>query len=76
MALALSIVIPAYNEAARIGKTLRTVLDYLEEQPGACELIVVDDGSGDGTRQVAEEIFASRAGGGVEARVQIGRAHV
>ncbi|HEU4597278.1 MAG TPA: dolichyl-phosphate beta-glucosyltransferase [Pyrinomonadaceae bacterium] len=69
MALSLSIIIPAYNEAARIGKTLRTTLDYLEEQPGACELIVVDDGSTDETRKVSEEIFASRAGGRVEARV-------
>lgn len=69
MALSLSIIIPAYNEAARIGKTLRTILDYLEEQPGACELIVVDDGSTDETRKVSEEIFASRAGGRVEARV-------
>ena len=33
------------------------------------EAIVVDDGSQDGTRQVSEEIFASRAGRGVEARV-------
>ena len=69
MALSLSIIIPAYNEATRIGKTLRTILDYLEEQPGESELIVADDGSRDGTRGVSEEIFASRAGGRVEARV-------
>ena len=70
MALSLSVIIPAYNEATRIGKTLRTILDYLEEQPGAGELIVVDDGSRDETKKVSEEIFASRARGGrVEARV-------
>src|SRR5215211_2500606 len=33
----LSIVIPAYNESARIGKTLRELLAYLEEQPGVAE---------------------------------------
>ena len=69
MALTLSVIIPAYNEATRIGKTLRTILDYLEEQPGESELIVADDGSRDGTRGVSEEIFASRTGGRVEARV-------
>jgi dolichyl-phosphate beta-glucosyltransferase len=70
MALSLSVIIPAYNEASRIGKTLRTILDYLEEQPGRGELIVVDDGSLDETKKVSEEIFATRARGGrVEARV-------
>ncbi len=70
MALSLSIIIPAYNEATRIGKSLHTILDYLGEQPGRGELIVVDDGSLDETAKVSEEIFASRdAGGRVEARV-------
>jgi glycosyltransferase involved in cell wall biosynthesis len=62
MPLPLSIVIPTYNEAARIGATLRKILAYLDEQPGGSELIVVDDGSSDGTARVAEEIFAGRAG--------------
>ena len=65
----LSIVIPAYNESARIAKTLREVLAYLEDQPGGGEVIVVDDGSKDDTGAVAESVFAERAARGVEARV-------
>lgn len=69
MSLALSIIVPAYDESARIGKTLRDILAYLNEQLTDSELIVVDDGSKDDTRRVAEEIFASGARGKVEARV-------
>jgi len=65
----LSIVIPAYNESARIAKTLREILAYLEDQPGGGEVIVVDDGSKDDTSRVAEGVFAERAVRGVEGRV-------
>jgi glycosyltransferase involved in cell wall biosynthesis len=65
----LSIIIPAYNESARIGKTLREVVAYLEDQPGGGEVIVVDDGSKDDTSQVAEAVFAERRARGVEGRV-------
>src|SRR5215211_2493135 len=54
----LSIVIPAYNESARIGKTLREVVAYLGGQPGGGEVVVVDDGSKDDTARVAETVFA------------------
>jgi dolichyl-phosphate beta-glucosyltransferase len=56
----LSIVVPAFNEAARIGATLRTILDYLDAQTGDSELIVVDDGSSDHTAQIAEQSFSGR----------------
>jgi dolichyl-phosphate beta-glucosyltransferase len=69
MSTSLSIVIPAYNESARIGKTLREVLNYLGGQPGGGEIIVVDDGSKDDTARVAEEAFAARGGDSVEGRV-------
>src|ERR1044072_489556 len=65
----LSIIIPADNESARIGKTLREIVAYLEDQPGGGELIVVDDGSRDDTVGVAEAVFAEHATPGVEARV-------
>jgi glycosyltransferase involved in cell wall biosynthesis len=45
-------VIPAYNEAQRIGGTLRTTLAYLTRQPYTAELIVVDDGSHDATASI------------------------
>jgi dolichyl-phosphate beta-glucosyltransferase len=65
----LSIIIPAYNESARIGKTLREVVAYLEDQPGGGEVIVVDDGSKDDTSRVAERVFAERPVPSVEGRV-------
>ncbi|MDT5293370.1 MAG: hypothetical protein QOJ76_250 [Acidobacteriota bacterium] len=65
----LSIIIPAYDESARIGKTLREVLAYLEERPGGGEVIVVDDGSKDDTSRVAVSVFDERARGHVEGRV-------
>ncbi|RME42720.1 MAG: glycosyltransferase family 2 protein, partial [Caldilineae bacterium] len=52
----LSVVIPAYNEAVRLPRTLTTVLDYLEQQPYRVEVLVVDDGSTDNTVALAEEI--------------------
>lgn len=50
----LSIVIPAYNEAQRLPQTLAQIGAYLAAQPYAAEVIVVDDGSADGTAAVAE----------------------
>ncbi|WP_352431112.1 dolichyl-phosphate beta-glucosyltransferase [Pyrinomonas sp.] len=58
MSLALSVVIPAYNEAARLDKTLEQVIAYLDEFEEETELIVVDDGSQDRTAAVAEDAFA------------------
>ena len=48
----LSIVIPAYNEAGTIRDVLRRVLDT----PYDKQIIVVDDGSTDGTREILAEI--------------------
>jgi len=48
----LSIVVPAFNEAATIEKVLRRVA--AQELGGPYEVIVVDDGSTDGTAQIAE----------------------
>jgi dolichyl-phosphate beta-glucosyltransferase len=45
----LSVVIPAYNEAGRIGPALRRVLDYLDAQPYEAEVLLVSDGSWDRT---------------------------
>src|SRR5437667_7134944 len=50
-----SVVIPCFNEAARIGGTLRSTLDYLTANAPTSELIVVNDGSTDATAAVARE---------------------
>lgn len=56
----LSIIIPAYNEAARLGLTLRTIFDYLHTHAADSEVIVVDDGSTDETVRVAEQSIAAQ----------------
>jgi glycosyltransferase involved in cell wall biosynthesis len=50
----LSIVIPAYNESARIERTLERVTACVAEQGWDAEILVVDDGSQDGTPQIVE----------------------
>src|SRR5687768_8033569 len=59
MSVSLSIVVPAYNEAARLGTTLPTILDYLGRNVPESELIVVDDGSTDNTAAAAKEILSA-----------------
>jgi len=44
-----SIIIPAYNEAARLGSTLERVLSYVSQQAWDAEIVVVNDGSRDQT---------------------------
>lgn len=55
----ISVVIPAYNEAERLGSTLERTVDYLSRRGISYEVLVVDDGSRDRTIQVAEA-FADR----------------
>ena len=54
----LSVVIPAYNEAERIGATLDQVKSFLQRQPYSSEIILVDDGSRDRTSEIASEKLA------------------
>lgn len=64
----LSVVVPAFNEESRLPGTLARVLSFLEgaERWRPAEVVVVDDGSRDGTAAVAEG-FGGRDG--VEIRV-------
>ena len=48
-----SVVIPAYNEEARIDASVRTVIHYLNDQSWDWQLIIVDDGSRDKTSEKA-----------------------
>lgn len=50
--LDLSVVIPAYNEESRLPKTLDCVIAYVQARQYRAEIIVVDDGSTDGTAGV------------------------
>jgi len=52
----LSIVIPAFNEEARVGPTLRDYVAYCRQGARRAELIVVDDGSLDRTSAVVNEL--------------------
>src|SRR5205823_10948791 len=56
---AFTFVIPAFNEADRIGQSLREVLDYLQRSSPESELIVVNDGSTDETSERVREVFGS-----------------
>ncbi|MGH9545835.1 MAG: dolichyl-phosphate beta-glucosyltransferase [Terriglobales bacterium] len=47
-----SIIIPAYNESARVGATLEKVLAYVAERRWDAEVIAVDDGSRDNTVEI------------------------
>ncbi len=58
----LSIVIPAYNEQARIGATVQALAAFLRGRDWTWEIRVVDDGSTDGTAGVVEEVARTGAG--------------
>lgn len=52
----LSIVIPAYNESARIGKALEAVRKYAASKPFMTEFLLVDDGSSDSTLELFRQV--------------------
>lgn len=49
-----TIVIPAYNESARLGRTLDRILDFVHREAWGAEIIVVDDGSTDKTAELVQ----------------------
>jgi dolichyl-phosphate beta-glucosyltransferase len=50
----LSVVVPCYNEEQRLPRTIEEIEKYLEGHRISYELILVDDGSSDGTRRVMD----------------------
>ena len=53
-----TVTIPCFNEASRIGGTVRATLDYLAAESPEAELIVVNDGSTDATASIVREALA------------------
>src|ERR1700691_717122 len=54
-----SIVIPAYNEAKRLPRTLNSMLSFVKEAGWEAEIIVVNDGSIDNTSEGARQYAAA-----------------
>jgi len=54
--IAVSIVVPAYNEEANLSSTLHDMAQYLNTQDYTYEVIVVDDGSTDKTSEIAHAL--------------------
>ena len=67
--LRLSVVIPVYNERQFVEEVLRRV----QASGLADEMIVVDDGSTDGTRQILEELVRRQLAGQLETEIAEGR---
>ena len=58
----LSIVVPAYNEEARLPATLAEIGAWMEARQLDAEILVVDDGSRDRTAEIAGEALRGRRG--------------
>lgn len=58
----LSLIIPAFNEETRIGTSLDRILSFLRSQPYSSEVIIVDDGSQDRTRDLIRERYGNQDG--------------
>ena len=57
----LSLIIPAFNEEARLPGTIEQVTRYLRDQPFRWEILVVDNASTDGTSQVVQRLSSQVA---------------
>src|SRR3954468_16581880 len=55
----LSVVIPAYNEASRIERTLDRTVEYLDNRGETWEIVVADDGSRDHTAEIVQRYIKS-----------------
>ena len=68
----LSLVMPTFNEAANVEGTLAELIETLDRERIAFEVVVVDDNSGDGTREILERMAAQRSEIRVVSRAMLG----
>lgn len=55
MADGISVIIPAYNEANRLNRTLPQIKEFFDRYDGPFEVWIIDDGSADKTRKLVED---------------------
>jgi dolichyl-phosphate beta-glucosyltransferase len=58
--ISLSVIIPSFNEEKRIGKTISRILSYLKKKRFNYEIIIVDDGSKDNTRNIVKKFLKNK----------------
>jgi dolichyl-phosphate beta-glucosyltransferase len=68
--LELSVVVPCFNEEQRLPSTIEKIERFLDARKTAYELILVDDGSADGTRKAMDAAAARNHAIRVEALAQ------
>lgn len=67
--IGLSIIIPAYNEEKRLSRSLKDLVEKVSVSFSPFEIIIVDDGSGDGTAEVAADFSRTCSVSGVTCRL-------
>ena len=68
-------VLPAFNVEAHLAETVRDLAGRLKEMAGSWEFVVVDDGSSDGTRQVAATLLEEYPGTLLSSSTNSGKGH-
>ena len=79
----LTLIIPAYNEAADIKKSVETNLQILAKSGIDYEVVIINDGSTDETKKIIEDnfithpklVFHSKENGGIGSAIKAGIAH-
>lgn len=75
MSATLSVVMPVYNEAPHLPATMEALVEAIERSGFEAELVLVDDGSTDGSAHAAREALAGRLPVSVVAQPNRGRFH-
>ncbi len=55
----LSVIVPAYNEATTLEQNINTFYNYLKKQDYDFEIIIINDGSNDDTKKIAEHLIST-----------------